>query len=140
MVEGFARGAFTASLVIRSDVPLVLWHDQRAFPIGSAIAWDDRCGTFRLAMTSVALLAAQHVAEGFMTGMSVGFTPVRSTWRYAAEWNPMLGLEHMDQVTRHEARTARSVADADPGLRGGTGAFGGSRQPRPGVGSTWPAS
>ena len=108
MVESFDRGAFTASLVRRANVPLLLWHDNRSFPIGHAIAWDDRYdglwGSFALAMTAPAQVAGQQAAEGFLTGMSVGFSPVRSTWRYASDWNPDLGADHMDHVTRHEAR------------------------------------
>ena len=49
-------------------------------------------------------VAGQHAADGFLTGMSVGFSPVRSTWRYAVDWNPDLGADHMDHVVRHEAR------------------------------------
>ena len=109
MVESFDRGAFTGSLVQRSSgVPLLLWHDNRSFPIGVSEAWDDRSdglwAQFRLAMTPVAQVAGQHAADGFMTGMSVGFSPIRSTWKYAPEWNPNLGVDHMDHVVRHEAR------------------------------------
>lgn len=108
MLEQFDRGAFTASLVSRSDVPLLLWHDNRSFPIGHAVAWDDQpeglWGEFKLAMTPVAQYTGSQAHEGFLVGMSVGFAAIRSTWRYAADWNPLLGPEHMDQVTRHEAR------------------------------------
>lgn len=106
--ESFARGAFTASLVERSNVPLLLWHDNRTFPIGIAVAWDDRAdglhGMFRLAMTSVAQVAGQHAHQGFLTGMSVGFSPIRSSWRYVEHWDPDLGPDHIDHVTRTEAR------------------------------------
>jgi uncharacterized protein len=106
--ESFARGAFTASLVRRSNVPLLLWHDNRSFPIGHAVAWDDRYdglwGQFTLAMSAPAQVAGQQADEGFLTGMSVGFSPVRSSWRYASDWNPDLGPDHMDHVVRHEAR------------------------------------
>ncbi len=108
MVESFDRGAFTASLVRRSNVPLLLWHDNRSFPIGHAVAWDDRYnglwGQFVLAMSSVAQVAGQQADEGFLTGMSVGFSPIRSSWRYASDWNPNLGPDYMDHVVRHEAR------------------------------------
>jgi HK97 family phage prohead protease len=108
MTEEFDRGAFTGSLVQRSNVPLLLWHDNRSFPIGHAVAWDDRYdglyGQFVLAMTPVAQVAGQHADGGFLTGMSVGFSPIRSTWRYAADWNPDLGPDYMDHVVRHEAR------------------------------------
>jgi hypothetical protein len=107
-LESFQRGAFTGSLVKQPAVPLLLWHDNRAFPVGIAEAWDDRPdglhGRFKVAMTSVAQVAAQQAREGFLTGMSVGFGPIRSTWTFAADWDPDLGPDHMDRVTRHEAR------------------------------------
>jgi HK97 family phage prohead protease len=108
-VEEFDRGAFTASLVARSAVPLLLWHDRRTFPLGVATAWDDRRdglhATFNLAMTPVAQFAGNQAAQGFLTGLSVGFTPGRSSVRrYAQEWNPELGPDYMDHVVRHEAR------------------------------------
>jgi len=107
-LERFERGAFTASLVKRPDVPLLLWHDNRSFPIGVGEDWDDRAdglhGRFRLAMSAVAQVAASHIRDGFMDGMSVGFGPVRASWSYAADYNPDLGPDFMDKVTRHEAR------------------------------------
>lgn len=108
-LESFARGAFTASLAQRSNVPLLLWHDNAAFPIGTATGWDDRYdglhAQFRLALSPVAQVAASHAAEGFLTGLSVGFIPQRSSWRYAGnDWNPDLGPDHMDHVTRTQAR------------------------------------
>jgi HK97 family phage prohead protease len=108
MVESFDRGAFTGSLVQRSNVPLLLWHDHQSFPIGHAVEWDDRpeglWGLFVLAMSPVAQVAGQHARDDDLTGMSVGFSPIRSTWHYAHDWNPHLGPDHMDHVTRHEAR------------------------------------
>ena len=107
-VESFARGAFTSSLVKVPQVPLLLFHDNRSFPIGHAVAWDDRPdglhGQFKLAMTPVAQQAGQMARDDFLTGMSVGFGPVRSSWSYAADWDPDKGVDHMDRVVRHEAR------------------------------------
>ncbi len=107
-LEEFERGAFTNSIVKTPKIPLLLWHDNRSFPIGSAVSWDDRQdglhARFRLAMTAVAQQAGQYARDDFLTGMSVGFSPVRSSWSYAAEWDPERGPEYMDSVTRHEAR------------------------------------
>jgi HK97 family phage prohead protease len=110
MVESFDRGAFTGSYTERPNVPLLLWHDNRSFPIGHAVAgaWDERFdglyGEFVLAMTPVAQVAGQAAAEGFLTGMSVGFSPIDSSWHYVADWNPDLGPDYMDHVVRHRAR------------------------------------
>jgi HK97 family phage prohead protease len=103
--EWFERGAFTASLVEHPTTPLLLFHDGKTFPIGVAEAWDDRAdglhGRFRLAMSSVAQVAASYVRDGFMDGMSVGFSPERSSWSYAADWDPDRGVDGLDKVTRH---------------------------------------
>jgi HK97 family phage prohead protease len=106
--EEFQRGAFTASLVEWSDIPLLLWHDNRSWPIGVATDWDDRHdglhARFRLAMTSVAQSAGMYARDGLLSGLSVGFSPVKSTWRYVpdGQWNPDAGV--LDHVTRHQAR------------------------------------
>jgi HK97 family phage prohead protease len=109
-MERFARGAFTASLVAKPNVPLLRWHDNRSWPIGVAEAWDDRPdglhGRFKLALTPDAQLAGAYARDDFLTGMSVGFGPTRSSWVHVAsdQWDPDLGPDHMDKVTRHEAR------------------------------------
>jgi HK97 family phage prohead protease len=107
-LESFQRGAFTKSIVTQPNIPLLLWHDNRSFPIGHATSWDDRPdglhAQFKLALTPVAQVAGKHIDDGFITGLSIGFQPTRSTWRYTPDWNPDLGPDHMDHVTRTEAR------------------------------------
>ena len=107
-IEQFDRGAFTSSLVATPNVPLLLFHNNRTFPVGHATDWDDRRGRlhgkFELNSTAVAQQAAALARNGDMTGMSVGFGPVRSSWTFAKDWNPDLGPDHVDRVVRHEAR------------------------------------
>ena len=78
-LESFQRGAFTQSIVRTPRVPLLLWHDNRGFPIGAAVAWDDRedglHGRFRLALSAVAQQAGAYARDDFLTGLSVGFSP-----------------------------------------------------------------
>ena len=83
-LESFQRGAFTQSIVRTPRVPLLLWHDNRGFPIGAAVAWDDRedglHGRFRLALSAVAQQAGQPTpATKLLTGLSIGFSPIRSS-------------------------------------------------------------
>ena len=108
MVESFSTGA--PSPVHWSSVPAAFRCSCGMTPFlshrsqrGGGRQDDGLWAQFRLAMTPVAQVAGQHAADGFMTGMSVGFSPIRSTWKYASEWNPNLGVDHMDHVVRHEA-------------------------------------
>ena len=121
-LESFERGAFTNSIVKTPKIPLLLWHDHRSFPIGAAEAWDDQDdglhARFRLAMTAVAQQAGQYARDDFLTGLSVGFSPIRSSWTYATEWDPERGPEHMDQVTRHEARLLEVSLVSTPAYQG----------------------
>ena len=42
--------------------------------------------------------------SGELGFLSIGFVDVRSTTELAGEYNPVLGDEHMDRITRIEAR------------------------------------
>lgn len=123
-VERFERGAFTASLAHTPNIPLLLWHDNRRFPAGHATDWADEpdglYARFELAPTLVAQEAARSAERGDMVGLSVGFGPIRSTWSYPAKWAPDHGPDHMDKVTRHEARlheVSLTPTPAYPGAR-----------------------
>ena len=110
MVEWFDRAAFTGSLVLqRSDVPLLLWHDNRSFPIGHAVAWDDRhdglWAQFKLALTPVAQVS-RTTCQGRIPDRACRLGSRRSARRGAMRRTGILGLgpDHMDHVVRHEAR------------------------------------
>jgi HK97 family phage prohead protease len=110
-VETHAAGSFKASVNGGSGkrAPLLLFHDNRSFPIGHAEKWthdDGLVGVWKLNGSAEAQRAADAAASGDLVGMSVGFMPVRSDWDYVAwdDWNPDLGPEHKDHVTRVESR------------------------------------
>lgn len=108
-LEDFAPKAFAKSITEAArDLPFLLFHDSRTFSIGAADEWkeekDGLIGRWRLDGSDMAQRAAQQAKDGFLTGLSVGFMPIRSTWTYPEDWNPDLGPEHMDRVTRLEAR------------------------------------
>src|SRR6516164_5650172 len=90
------------------NLPLLLFHDNRNFSIGHAIDWkhddDGLRGVWRLNSSRDAQDAAQQVRDGDLTGMSIGFAPIRSEWTLADDWDPTLGPEHMDAVVRTESR------------------------------------
>lgn len=108
-LEEFIGGAFAKSIKEAArDLPLLLFHDNRAFPIGAADKWtetkDGLLGQWRLDGSDMAQRAATQARDGLLTGLSVGFNPVRSEWTFAETWNPDLGPEGKDSVKRIEAR------------------------------------
>lgn len=101
--EEFAPGAFSKSIKEAARaLPLLLFHDSRSFPIGAAEQWDERAdglwGVWRLDDSEEAQRAARMARDGLMTGLSVGFQPIRSEWVFAE------GVGEMDRVSRKEAR------------------------------------
>lgn len=108
-LEEFAVGAFTKSIKEAArDLPFLLFHDNRAFPIGAAESWtedaDGLRGVWRLDGSDMAQRAAAQARDGLLTGLSVGFSPVRSEWIMAEDWHPDLAPENKDRVIRQEAR------------------------------------
>jgi HK97 family phage prohead protease len=89
-------------------LPLLLFHNNRSWPIGTAESWsssdDGLSGVWRLNQTSDAQQAAALVDAGDLHGLSIGFAPIRSAWEYVDDWDPDLGPDHMDRVTRIESR------------------------------------
>ena len=80
--ERFAPGAFKKSIrEAAAALPLLLWHDNRTFPIGKAEKWRESADgldcVWKLDQTDErAREAAQKARDGFLTGLSVGFAPI----------------------------------------------------------------
>ena len=91
-------------------LPLLLFHDQRSFPVGTSSGWDHEAdalyGTWRLNGSPEAQRAASAARDGELNGLSVGFIPSRMQWDHVDDWNPDLGPDHMDHVTYMESRLA----------------------------------
>jgi hypothetical protein len=89
-------------------LPLLLFHDNRSFPIGVSESWaheeDGLHGVWRLNQTDKAQQSATLADSGDLAYMSIGFSPIRQAWEWADDWNPDLGPAHMDRVTRQESR------------------------------------
>lgn len=112
-IEEFAQGSLAKSISEAArDLPLLLFHDSRTFPVGAAEEWQDGKagldGIWRLDKSEEAQRAAQLVDDKLLTGMSIGFQPIRSQWTYVEDWNPDLGADHKDRVVRQEARLAET--------------------------------
>ena len=99
-VEQFAAGVFDKSIAERGDrIPLLEQHNRSAMPIGMAATWqktgDGLVGDFKLARTMRADEARSLAADGMVTGLSVGFQPIR---------NRTENRDGRRHVTRLEAR------------------------------------
>jgi HK97 family phage prohead protease len=109
-LERFSPDAFKKSLrEAPKPIPLLLFHGrQDPWPIGKATRWnsqpDGLYGTWELNGSPNAQRAAEMAESGDLAYLSVGFSPVRSTPEMAANYNPTLGGDHMDRITRTEAR------------------------------------
>ena len=111
-MESVAFGCFDKSLAEAggTGLPLHLFHDSDTFPVGVSTEWESRkdalYGTWRLDKSPEAQRAAQLAADGMLTYLSVGHAPIRSEWSFvdADDWNPDLGPDHMDKLTRVESR------------------------------------
>jgi HK97 family phage prohead protease len=108
-IEQMAPGVFAKSIAESARaLPLLLWHDNQTWPIGAAHTWDDTDtgldAVWRLSDDDQARRARQLADTGMLTGLSVGFVPVRSEWTMVSdeEWNPDLGIK--DTVRRIEGR------------------------------------
>jgi HK97 family phage prohead protease len=89
-------------------LPLLLFHNNRSWPIGVSDSWDHQDdglhGVWRLNQTNDAQQAALLAESGDLAYLSIGFSPIRSAWEYVEDFNPDLGPDHMDRVTRLESR------------------------------------
>jgi hypothetical protein len=111
--EQHAQDSFKQSTRVGSGkrAPLLLFHDNKSFPIGHAEEWSHNGGlngVWRLNDSPEAQRAAKAAENGDLVGMSVGFQPIHSDWsppeERGTDWAPELGPEHMDLVTRLESR------------------------------------
>jgi HK97 family phage prohead protease len=108
-LEQFQAGAFERSTKgAGKGAPLLLFHDNRSWPIGHAERWshDDggMDGVWRLNGSPEAQRAAQAAEAGDLTGLSVGFGMIRYQYQDAEDWAPGLGPDHMDRLTHYESR------------------------------------
>jgi len=111
-MESVRGGCFDKSLdeSAATGLPLHLFHDSDSFPIGVSTGWERKkdalYGVWRLDGGEEAQRAASLAADGLLGYMSVGHSPIRSEWAFVDtdEWNPDLGPDHMDKLTRVESR------------------------------------
>lgn len=122
-VESFERGALDKSIAeSAAALPLLMFHDDMSFPIGSARSWDSEAvglrGVWTLDSGPEAQRAARLVDDKLLNFMSIRFVPVRSAWSYAEEFNPDLGPAYKDRVVRQEARLLETSLVSTPAYNG----------------------
>jgi HK97 family phage prohead protease len=110
-MESVAPGALSKSIAeAAKGLPLLLFHDDHSWPVGLSEGWDDRkdalYGVWRLDKSPEAQRAGELARDGMLRWFSVGISPIRNDWQTVPpeKWNPDLGPEFMDKLTRVEAR------------------------------------
>jgi len=112
--EVLERGVFSKSIEEAGrNLPLLAFHESRAFPVGKSIAWEETdeglFGTWEMAKHEVARTAYEQIRDGFLGGLSVGFAPIsgKSDVSGGSKTTPPV-------VTRREARLLEVSVVATP--------------------------
>lgn len=121
-VEQHDPGSFAKSIKeAAAALPLLMFHDNRTWPIGAADEWDDGSaalvGTWRLDGSEEAQRAGQLAKDGILNFMSIGFMPIRSEWEFVEEWNPDKGPAFKDHVKRLESRLLETSMVPTPAFK-----------------------
>jgi HK97 family phage prohead protease len=93
-------------------LPLLRWHDSESFPIGKAIAWEERddglYGTWQIDDKNPdAIRAYEQARDGYLTGLSVGFTGITADINPGTDTRP-------PTVVRTECRLVETSLVAAP--------------------------
>lgn len=80
-MECMAKRCFAKSIrEAAKNLPLLLWHDSRSFPVGRSERWienDDGLDVvWKMDSSDMAQEAARLAREGMLTGLSVGFSGI----------------------------------------------------------------
>lgn len=126
-IESFAAGSLAKSIrEAARSLPLHLFHDSQALPIGVASEWKDGdrelVGRWKLDDSELAQRAARMAqpddSGAAMLGyLSIRFAPIRSEWTTVDDFNPDLGPEHKDRVRRTEARLLETSLVSTPAYK-----------------------
>ena len=100
-IETLSSGVFDKSIKERGNrIPLLEQHDTQRHPIGMSVSWEKTSSgliaDFKLAGTARGEEARTLAQEGLVTGLSVGFIPVRNKTTQSRD-----GKQH---ITRLEAK------------------------------------
>lgn len=133
-MEKHLRGSFKKSIrEAAKGLPLLLWHDNRTFPIGVSEEWrdlDDALhGVWRIDQKDeLARTAAQKARDGFLTGLSIGFAPVGEP----REEDIKVDDNGVVWITRRESRLLEVSLTPTPAFAGAQVSLVRSRNPHQG--------
>jgi HK97 family phage prohead protease len=120
-MEALAPGVFERSIGVKSDLPLLLFHNYRSFPVGVAEEWhetdDGLDAVWRLDGSDEAQRAARQARDGHLTGLSVGFIPEPGGSEFGEfDWDSFDPEDETTwmHVTRHEARLLETSMTPTP--------------------------
>lgn len=102
-LERMSPGVFARSIQAVGSLPLHLNHDHSQLPIGRSVEWDDRAdglhGRWVMADTAEGRNVGRMISEGFLSGLSVGYSPDPDSDVWEMRTPPEL-----TRVTRRQAR------------------------------------
>jgi HK97 family phage prohead protease len=80
--ETLQAGCFSKSIrEAAASLPLLMHHDHGSIPVGRAVSWEEDdsglVGEWQFDSRAEAVEAARLADEGYLTGLSVGFQPLR---------------------------------------------------------------
>ena len=141
--ERFIPAAFAQSIRENRQLPLLLFHDSRSFPIGLGHEWNDNDagldGVWKLDTDDQrAVEAARKAREGMLTGMSIGFAPIEKMGKNSrgaiVDLNNEVEEDEMGllSVTRRVARLMEVSLTPTPAYAGAKVALVRSRTGQPG--------
>jgi hypothetical protein len=109
LLEQHRHGSFKRSTDRTPGSPLLLFHDNKKFPIGHGERWthrdDGMHGVWQLNDRPEAQEAGRLAARGDLTGLSIGFMDAGPPeWSWPADFDPELGDDHKARVTRVNSR------------------------------------
>jgi HK97 family phage prohead protease len=109
-ILSFAQGCFDKSIKEAArNLPLLLWHEDKRFPIGSNTVWTSKAdglwGEWTLDDAPEAQRAAKLAQSGVLTGLSVAWQPILNDWQISdmQEWS-LDDTSTLDRCTLLEGR------------------------------------
>ena len=140
--ERFMAGAFKKSIrEAARKLPLLLWHDNRTYPIGVSHEWRDNDDgldvVWKLDIEDPrAVEAARKARDGLLTGLSIGFALIERMGKgpdgQLVDLNNIRELDDMGvmSITRKEARLMEVSLTPTPAYAGAKVQLVRSRSPR----------
>lgn len=117
-MEQFAPRSFAKSIrEAAKNLPLLLWHDNRSFPVGRSESWTERAEGLDVVWRMdtedpLAVEAARKAKGGFLTGLSVGFAPMPESDTLSID------DDGLPWITRNEARLLEVSLTPTPAYAG----------------------